>query len=162
MAKYSYQEKKKSFIITIIAIVLVLACMVTVLVSYKFNRNDLFESQDFARAIANALGKKTSELDKENLSRIEVLYMSKDSSTGLPIISIGYDTLYYYLSLDPESEDYDEEEATKGVNSNTYSAAMSFSFSSCPFPNVSMKLPNNGSRDSRNLLYSIVSIVSCT
>ena len=121
MSKYSYNEKKKSFIITVILIAITLACLITVLISYKVNKNELFESQDFARAIASALGKKTNELDEESLSRIEVLYFSKDSQTGLPIVSLGYDTLYYYLSLDTESDEYNDKEVTDGVNNNTYS-----------------------------------------
>ena len=97
MAKYSYNEKKKSLIITLIAILLVIVCLISVLVSYKVNKNALFENQDLARAVASALGKRPNELDEESLGRIEVLYLSKDSTTGLPIVSLGYDTLFHYL-----------------------------------------------------------------
>ena len=122
MAKYSYNEKRKSFLITLVAIVIVLVCLISVFFSYSVNRNELFSNQDFARAIASALGKKTNELDEESLARVELLYLSKDSTTGLPIVSIGYDTLYNYLSIDPNSDEYNEEEVTNGVNYNTYSA----------------------------------------
>ena len=71
--KYTPFEIKRQLIAALVVVALLLGIIVTVVVSYTFNRSSLFKDQDFARAIAEALDVHAKDLTPEMLEQYDSL-----------------------------------------------------------------------------------------
>ncbi len=123
--KYTPFEIKRQLIAALVVVALLLGIIVTVVVSYTFNRSSLFKDQDFARAIAEALDVHAKDLTPEMLEQYDSLTFYVDigfapvgsnsvySVYAIPTIVLGLpeytDELIAALDA-PEEDEEDEEE----------------------------------------------------
>lgn len=126
MAKVNSSQKKqqKSFIIMIVAIVLVALAICFVLFDKYSSKSSLLENQNFATAISSAIGKAPAFISQDDLAKPEYLAVAYDSSSKTYSIGIGYDGFLDgyndYLKKSEAGEDVSGIDLSKFVKSASY------------------------------------------
>lgn len=88
MAKTS--NSKKSFVIMLVAIIVVAAAIAFIVFEETTSKSELFENQDFATAVGEALGKAPSFITKEDLEQVKYVEISADSEDEY-FVALAYD-----------------------------------------------------------------------
>lgn len=111
MAKTS--NSKKSFVIMLVAIIVVAAAIAFIVFEETTSKSDLFENQDFAAAVGEALGKAPAFITKEDLEQVKYVEISANSEDEY-FVALAYDDLLKvyreYLAA------YNANEDTSGFN----------------------------------------------
>ena len=83
-------NSKKSFIVMLVAILVVAAAIAFIVFEETTSKSDLFENQDFAAAVGEALGKAPSFITKEALEQVKYVEISANSDNDY-FVALAYD-----------------------------------------------------------------------
>ncbi len=126
MAKVNSVQKKQktSFIIMIVAIVLVALAICFVLFDKYSSTSSLLENQNFASALSSAIGKAPAFIKEEDLAKPEYVAIAYDSSAKTYTIGLGYegfiDGYNDYMQKAENGEDTSSIDLSKFIKSASY------------------------------------------
>ena len=139
-------QRKKSFITYVIISVLLVAAIIITVLSFNQNRSNLFEDQNFARAVAAALNKAPSEITTEDLEAITVLGIitntNSQTNETTTTLTLGNGDLADLLETDTTEESFDSSTYNDQYNSLAQSTDLTADFKSLDdlilFPNLTV------------------------
>ena len=125
MAQLSGTQKKqkRTFIVLLVAIVVVLAAIAYIAFGELTAHSSLFDDQKFATAIASDLGKAPSFLKESDLAGVKYLGVSYDGSETVTVVTGGdefVDTYNEAVAKDAAGEDTSSYDLTKLLKSTQY------------------------------------------
>ena len=125
MAQLSTSQKKQknTFIVLLVAILVVLAAIVYIVYGELTSRSSLFEDQKFAAAIAKDLGKAPAFLKESDLAAVKYLGVSYDGSETVQVITGGdefVDTYAGYKEKQDAGEDVSSYDFSKLIKAAAY------------------------------------------
>lgn len=85
------QTKKRSFIVMLVAIIVVAAAIAFVVFDEVTSKSDLIENGDFAFALSDVLGKAPAFITEEDLAAVKYVELNYDVENDLGYIAVGYD-----------------------------------------------------------------------